>query len=135
MSNLEVWEVYQKAQQEKFSLIVATLVRCKGSSFRDVGDKMAFLPNGQIIGTLGKCLASILMEKAQNLFFHAQSDQETELVSLSFDEEQEAFWELGLGCGSHWEILLERLPRSHSANEPFWVGMGIKMRMQSWKPR
>ncbi|RME88610.1 MAG: hypothetical protein D6785_00690, partial [Planctomycetota bacterium] len=120
----EIEKAYQTAKERGERMVLATLVRHRGSSFRDVGDQMAFTEKGEAIGTLGKCLERPLWEKGEALLTRNHKGEEVELLSFSFEDENDSFWELGLGCGSQWEILLEVLPRSHAANEPLLDSSG-----------
>src|SRR5690349_19168393 len=96
-------------------LVLATVVRTEGSTYRKPGAQMLIAHDGQVAGLLsGGCAESDLLERAAKVF-------ETGVAQLAeYDTRgtEDAIWGIGLGCEGAMRILLTRLAPDNGY-EPF----------------
>jgi len=87
-------------------VLLATLVRVRGSHYRKPGARMLLAADGELAGILsGGCLEGDLAERGRAV----AADGAPRLVAYDLAAAGEALWGFGLGCEGQVEILLERL--------------------------
>src|SRR4029453_17528305 len=95
-------------------LVLATLARTLGSTYRKAGAQMLIAGDGRAAGLLsGGCLESDLMERARMVL--AGTPVIADYDTRSSDD---VIWGIGLGCEGAMTILLSRLDRSNEY-QPF----------------
>lgn len=96
-------------------LVLATVVRTLGSTYRKAGAQMLFAVDGASAGLLsGGCLEADLLERARTVL----ATGEAAVVDYDSRSSDDILWGMGLGCEGAMRILLSRLhPSSHY--EPF----------------
>lgn len=97
------------------ALVLATVIRTLGSTYRKAGAQMLIAADGSAAGLLsGGCLESDLMERARLVL-----DTGTALI-VEYDtrSSDDVLWGIGLGCEGAMEILLTRLDPSNDY-EPY----------------
>jgi xanthine/CO dehydrogenase XdhC/CoxF family maturation factor len=95
----EIQEIIRTFEQRRGQpLVLATLVRARGSSYRRAGARMLITVDGQTVGALsGGCLEEEVALRAQEVFATGQP------ILLNFDTR------LRYGCNGAIEVLLEKL--------------------------
>jgi xanthine dehydrogenase accessory factor len=89
-------------------LLLVTIVRTAGSTYRKPGARLLLTPDGRHEGTIsGGCLEADLVETAWNRV--EQNQGKPMIMRYDTTEEGEIFWGTGTGCGGQIELLLERL--------------------------
>lgn len=87
-------------------VVLATVVRVKGSAYRRPGARMLLRPDGRSIGTVsGGCLEGDVKFRAWRLTARG----EPAVVRYDSTAEGEVVWQLGLGCKGVVDVLIERL--------------------------
>ena len=98
LPKIETWQ----AQGDKIA--IATVINTWGSSPRAPGAKMAVNQRGEICGSVsGGCIEGAVAEIALRVLKTGQPQR------LQFGVADEQAWEVGLACGGHIEIFVERL--------------------------
>jgi xanthine dehydrogenase accessory factor len=87
---------------------LATIVRASGSSPQNVGAQVLFLPNGQIVGTIG---GGCLEAEARRVALDCLRTGESKLFDLRLDDD--FGWDDGLICGGSVSILIDPNPSKH----------------------
>ncbi len=87
------------------SCALATLVATSGSSPQNAGAKMLFLPNGQIIGTIG---GGCMEAEARRIGLECLRKRTTKLFDLRLDDD--FGWDDGLICGGSVRIFINPYP-------------------------
>lgn len=65
MNTLDFFEKVMSIREKGLSAAVATIIRTKGSTPRDIGAKMLIYPDGKVFGTIGGgCGEGEVIEKA-----------------------------------------------------------------------
>ena len=97
----EVRDILAEFERRKSEpLVLATLVRARGSSYRRPGARLLITADGSTVGALsGGCLEEEVAVRAQEVFAHGQP------LLLRFDTR------LRYGCHGAIEVLLEKLPQ------------------------
>lgn len=86
--------------------VLATLVKVEGSSYRRVGARLLWRPDGTRVGSIsGGCLEEDLIERARAVLQSGRS----EVVVYDTTEENDLVWGVGLGCHGIVHVLLERV--------------------------
>lgn len=99
-----LWTVLTNHRQEGRPLVLATLVRTRGSSYKKAGAMMLIEANGTTHGLLsGGCLEQDLAEHAQAVFSSAEP------MLLHYDMSDDSVFGLGAGCDGQLDILLQLL--------------------------
>ena len=107
VSLIEFFESYRRQGEP---LVVATIVRTIGSTYRKAGAQMLIARDGRIAGLLsGGCAESDLLERAQRVFATGCA----ELVDYDTRGSDDVIWGIGLGCEGAMRILLTRLDASN----------------------
>lgn len=100
----------EKWQQGQASIALATVVQTWGSSPRQIGAKMALMPNGQITGSVsGGCVENAVVEAG------LESLKTNTPQLLHFGVADETAWEVGLACGGSIDIFVQPLNRPFQA--------------------
>jgi xanthine dehydrogenase accessory factor len=105
----EVLTAYKAARTKGEPLLLATLVRVEGSTYRRPGARMLMTGERQLAGGIsGGCLESDVLKKA------LWRTEQGEAVVLQYDSraDDELAFTFGLGCNGLVELLLERLDPS-----------------------
>lgn len=85
---------------------LATLVKVKGSTYRQSGARMLMTSDGWIVGSIsGGCLESDVFEHAQRVM----DSGEPKLVKYDTTSAEDIIWGLGLGCQGIVHVLIESL--------------------------
>lgn len=86
--------------------VLATLVKAEGSSYRRVGARLLWRPDGLRLGSIsGGCLEDDLIERARGVL----NSGESELVVYDTTSENDLVWGVGLGCHGIVHVVLERV--------------------------
>lgn len=96
-------------------LVLATVTRTLGSTYRKAGAQMLIAGDGRVAGLLsGGCLEADLMERARAVL------QSGEPATVHYDtrSSDDVIWGIGLGCEGAMTILLSRLNRANDY-QPF----------------
>lgn len=89
-------------------LLLVTIMRTAGSTYRKPGARLLLTPNGQHEGTIsGGCLEADLLETAWNRV--EKSGNRPTMMRYDTSEEGEILWGTGTGCGGQVDLLLEPL--------------------------
>jgi len=104
-------ELFERERTAGRALVLAVVVRTRGSTYRKPGALMAISTGGQYAGLLsGGCLEGDLLEHARAVIASGQA----QLVSYDTGGTDDVLWGLGVGCEGSMSILLLRLePRTH----------------------
>ena len=94
------------------SVVLASVVRTEGSSYRGVGTRMLVRPDDSTVGLVsGGCLEADLVERARQV----RSKGRPELVTFDSLAEDDLVWGFGLGCNGLVELLVEPLSPERAA--------------------
>ena len=86
--------------------VLATLVKVEGSSYRRVGARLLWRPDGLRIGSIsGGCLEDDLIERAREVF----KTGEPQVIVYDTTSENDLVWGVGLGCHGVVHVLVERI--------------------------
>lgn len=108
-------EFFRDAMDRGEPLVLATVARTLGSTYRKAGAQMLIAGDGRVAGLLsGGCLEADLMERARVVL------QTGEPATVHYDtrSSDDVIWGIGLGCEGAMTILLSRLDRSNDY-QPF----------------
>jgi xanthine dehydrogenase accessory factor len=98
----------ERCRAEHMPLLLVTIVRTSGSTYRKSGAHLLLAPNGHHEGTIsGGCLEADLIETAWNRVRKNQNQRM--IMHYDTSEEGEIFWGTGTGCGGQVDLLLEPL--------------------------
>lgn len=99
-----LWPAFKKARDQQMPLVLATLVRVDGSSYKKPGAMMLIEADKTTHGLLsGGCLEADIAEHAESLF--ANGDAKI----LTYDLSDDSLFGLGAGCDGTIDILLQAL--------------------------
>jgi xanthine dehydrogenase accessory factor len=102
----ELAAILKACEASREGMVLATIVKAEGSSYRRPGAHMLILPDGQTIGSIsGGCLERDVIAHAENL-------REPKLLSYDTTSEEDVLLGVGLGCKGIIEILIEPLHES-----------------------
>jgi xanthine/CO dehydrogenase XdhC/CoxF family maturation factor len=94
-----------RAAQAGESVVLASVVRTEGATYRGVGARMIVRADDTMVGLLsGGCLEGDLVQHAARV----RESGEAEVVTYDGRSGDDVVWGLGLGCKGLVEILLER---------------------------
>jgi xanthine dehydrogenase accessory factor len=100
LPDLDKW----RADAERKSIALATVVQTWGSSPRRAGAKMAITPDGKITGSVsGGCVEGAVYETGVDVLKSNQPQL------LHFGVADETAWEVGLACGGSIDIFVQPL--------------------------
>jgi xanthine/CO dehydrogenase XdhC/CoxF family maturation factor len=113
-SGFSLSEFFRERRDRGEPLVLATVSRTIGSTYRKAGAQMLFAPDGGAAGLLsGGCLEADLMERARSVLSGAP-------VVADYDtrSSDDLIWGIGLGCEGAMSILMTRLDRANDY-QPF----------------
>ena len=94
---------YRQARAEGRPLVLATIVRTRGSTYRKVGAQMLFDASGGSFGMLsGGCLEGDMAERARKVLVQGRP----QLVQYDSTTERDALWGLDSGCPGAMDVWL-----------------------------
>jgi xanthine/CO dehydrogenase XdhC/CoxF family maturation factor len=94
---------------------LATLVRVKGSSYRQPGARMLFGPSGVRTGLISAgCLETDILARIQMVL----ASREPQLAAYDLGSDLDLIWGTGMGCQGRADVLLERVAPGPS---PAWM--------------
>jgi len=94
---------------------LATLVRVKGSSYRQPGARMLFGPEGIRTGIISAgCLETDILARVQAVL----ASQAPQLAAYDLGSELDLIWGTGMGCQGKADVLLERVAPGRA---PDWM--------------
>ena len=113
-SGVSLSEFFRAGRDRGEPLVLATIVRTLGSTYRKAGAQMLIAGDGRGAGLLsGGCLEADLMERARTVL--AGTPVIADYDTRSSDD---VIWGIGLGCEGAMTILMTRLDRAHDY-QPF----------------
>lgn len=114
-SGVSLGEFFRYYASRGEPLILATVVRTVGSTYRKSGAQMLIAADGGAAGLLsGGCLESDLMDRAANVLRTGHAT----IVDYDSRSPDDIIWGMGLGCEGAMRILLSRLD-TDADYEPF----------------
>jgi xanthine/CO dehydrogenase XdhC/CoxF family maturation factor len=114
-SGFSLGDFLRAARERGEPLVLATVARTLGSTYRKAGAQMLIAGDGRAAGLLsGGCLEADLMERARAVLAGGTP------VVADYDtrSSDDVIWGIGLGCEGAMTILLTRLDRAHDY-QPF----------------
>jgi xanthine dehydrogenase accessory factor len=94
-----------RASRENESIVLASVVRTEGTTYRAVGARMVVRADGATVGLLSSgCLEGEIIERAVRV----RESGRAEIMTYDGRSDDELVWGLGTGCNGLVEILLER---------------------------
>jgi len=100
---------------------LATLVRVKGSSYRQPGARMLFGPSGQRTGVISAgCLETDILARVQAVL----ASHAPQLAAYDLGSELDLIWGTGMGCQGTADVLLERVA---PGQVPAWMAQVAAM--------
>jgi xanthine dehydrogenase accessory factor len=94
-----------RASRDNESVVLASVVRTEGTTYRAVGARMVVRANGAAVGLLSSgCLEGEILERAARV----RESGIAEVMTYDGRSDDELVWGLGTGCNGLVEILLER---------------------------
>ena len=106
MNALALMEAIQEHRDRGVAVALVTVVATKGSTPREEGAKMAILPNGSAIGTIGGgCVEGKIRSTALRVLIREKTSR-TVVAELN----EEIGSEQGDVCGGTMSVLIEYLP-------------------------
>ena len=106
MNKQKLLQFFDKRRQRKESLVLATVVETRGSTYSKTGDQMLIDASGVGCGMLsGGCLEGDLAVRAQVVLESGQS----QVVTYDLASEDDEIWGLGIGCDGSMQIYLQVL--------------------------
>ena len=113
-SGFSLGDFFRAGRDRGEPLVLATITRTLGSTYRKAGAQMLIAGDGRAAGLLsGGCLETDLMERARAVL--AGSPVVVDYDTRSSDD---LIWGIGLGCEGAMTILLTRLDRANDY-QPF----------------
>jgi len=103
-------EFFEAQRTQGKPLVLATIVRTIGSTYRKPGAHMLIAADGSAAGLLsGGCAESDLIERAQRVLASGHA----ELAEYDTRGSDDVIWGIGLGCEGAMQILLTRLDQNN----------------------
>lgn len=113
-SGFSLGDFFRTRRDRGEPLVLATVSRTLGSTYRKAGAQMLIAADGTAAGLLsGGCLESDLMERARAVLSGAPV-----VVDYDTRSSDDLIWGIGLGCEGAMTILMTRLDRAN-AYQPF----------------
>lgn len=92
--------------QHNGDVLLATVVKTQGSTYRRAGARMLITHTGCMVGTIsGGCLETDVFEYAQKVLY----SQKPTVVTYDTTADEDIIWGLGLGCNGVVQVLIEHL--------------------------
>jgi xanthine dehydrogenase accessory factor len=118
-------EEFEEAERDGKITALATVVKVKGSTYRQPGARMLMTKEGQMVGSLsGGCLENDVFEQAQGVMALG----EPLVVKYDTTSDEDIVWGLGLGCNGIVEVLIERLPQERELNSVTFLQACLRRR-------
>ena len=106
MKDLELFQEIQNYRDQGIDVALVTVVETQGSTPRGEGAKMAILPNGRMLGTIGGgCVEAQIKTAALRVLI---KERTARVVTAHLDDELGS--EDGDVCGGTMTMLVEYLP-------------------------
>jgi xanthine dehydrogenase accessory factor len=113
-SGFSLGDFFSACRERGEPLVLATVTRTLGSTYRKAGAQMLIASDGRAAGLLsGGCLETDLLERARTVLAGAPL-----VVDYDTRSSDDLIWGLGLGCEGAMTILLQRLDRANDY-QPF----------------
>lgn len=101
-----ILNLYDHARRHALPVVLATVVRTAGSTYRKAGARMTLCADGTRVGVVsGGCLEGDVTRRAWFL----RDAGDAELISYDTGSGDDATYEFGLGCRGVVELVVERL--------------------------
>jgi xanthine dehydrogenase accessory factor len=95
---------YAGAKAEPQAVVLATVVKTSGSTYRRPGARMLIGANGQMLGSVsGGCLERDVFRQARRVL----NSRQAKLVTYDSTSEDDIVWGFGLGCNGTVDVLIE----------------------------
>ena len=108
-SGFSLGDFFRAARDRGEPLVLATVARTLGSTYRKAGAQMLIAGDGRAAGLLsGGCLEADLMERARAVLAGTPV-----VVDYDTRSSDDVIWGIGLGCEGAMTILLTKLVRAH----------------------
>ena len=108
-SGVSLGDFFRAGRERGEALVLATVTRTLGSTYRKAGAQMLIAGNGRAAGLLsGGCLEADLMERARSVLAGPAV-----VVDYDTRSSDDLIWGIGLGCEGAMTILLSRLDRAN----------------------
>jgi xanthine dehydrogenase accessory factor len=108
-----ILEAYSKVDLSKRKVVLATVVKVRGSSYRSPGARMLITDDGTWVGSIsGGCLEGDALRKARQVMHDGKA------ITVTYDTREESNQNLGigLGCNGVIDVLLEPIDVSKPDN-------------------
>lgn len=109
----KITALYDEIKETNTQIVLATVFRISGSSYRRTGARMLILGNGRWVGGIsGGCLEGDVMKKAKKTILTGKA------CIIEYDNREDDPYQIGvgLGCKGKIEILLQRIDANKSDN-------------------
>ena len=107
-------DFFRAGRERGEALVLATITRTLGSTYRKAGAQMLIAADGRAAGLLsGGCLEADLMERARSVL-----SGPAVVVDYDTRSSDDLIWGIGLGCEGAMTILMTRLDRTNDY-QPF----------------
>ena len=106
-------EAYEKIDLAKRKVVLATVVKVRGSSYRSPGARMLITDDGTWVGSIsGGCLEGDALRKARQVMHDGKA------LTVTYDTHEESNQNLGigLGCNGVIDVLLEPVTENNESN-------------------
>jgi xanthine dehydrogenase accessory factor len=106
MKDLELFQEIQNYREQGIDVALVTVVETQGSTPREEGAKMAILPNGKMLGTIGGgCVEARIQSTALKILI---KERTTRTITAHLNDELGTYD--GDICGGTMTMLVEYLP-------------------------
>jgi len=106
MKDLELYQEIQRCRRGGMDVALVTVVETRGSTPREEGARMAVLPDGRVVGTVGGgCVEGRVRSEALKTLI---TERATQTITVDLDSELGSVD--GDICGGTMTLLLEYLP-------------------------
>ena len=115
MSTRRIIDAFERWEQEKQSLVMATVYATEGSTYSKAGHRIVIASNGDYQGLIsGGCLEGDLAEHARSVIDTGR----VRAVTYDLRDDADEIWGMGIGCNGVIKVLLQRLD-AEDGYEPF----------------
>lgn len=99
-----LWQIFKEKQHANKPLVLVTLVKTSGSTYKKAGAMMLVEENGTTHGLIsGGCLEADVAEHAKQVFDNKRT------ITLSYDMSDDSIFGLGAGCDGSLTLVLQLL--------------------------
>ncbi|ACB52686.1 putative xanthine dehydrogenase accessory factor [Crocosphaera subtropica ATCC 51142] len=118
---LAAWKTYKNQQEEIF---LSTIVKTKGSTYRQAGARMLITSSGAMIGSIsGGCLEKDILEHTRVSI----TENSPILVTYDTTADEDIIWGFGLGCNGVVNVLIEKLDPNDCLNPLQFIDYCLKI--------